>query len=145
MSEEELQGSWVELHYSGSSSSPHTPLGGSSSSSSSSSQVDAAEQSPPSAAATATAAVAAAGLQPDVETMLLEAQRDSTKNSSKGSSQCNSPLRSQTPLMLWKGSEANSTQSDEDLQERKREVENLLVKNADWIWDWSSRPENNPP
>jgi len=20
-----------------------------------------------------------------------------------------------------------------------------MVRNADWIWDWSSRPENNPP
>lgn len=20
-----------------------------------------------------------------------------------------------------------------------------MKKNADWIWDWSSRPENNPP
>lgn len=36
-------------------------------------------------------------------------------------------------------------QSDEDFQETRREVENLMKKNADWIWDWSSRPENNPP
>ncbi|CAL8297382.1 unnamed protein product [Merluccius merluccius] len=83
-------------------------------------------------------------LQADVENLLLEAQRESSR-SSKGSSQCNSPLGSQTPLPLWRGSEANSSQSDEDLQERRREVENLMVKNADWIWDWSSRPENSPP
>lgn len=38
-----------------------------------------------------------------------------------------------------------SFQSDEDFQERKREVENIMKKNADWIWDWSSRPENSPP
>lgn len=38
-----------------------------------------------------------------------------------------------------------SFQSDEDFQERRREVENLMKKNADWIWDWSSRPENSPP
>ncbi|NWX28985.1 BNIP3 protein, partial [Notiomystis cincta] len=33
----------------------------------------------------------------------------------------------------------------EDFLERRREVERLLRKNADWIWDWSSRPENIPP
>lgn len=96
----------------------------------------------------------------------------------------NSPLRAQTPLILWRGSEGNSSQvglfkisqlneiqlhliddrilysivffsyicsdsmyfqSDEDFQERRSEVENLTKKNADWMWDWSSRVENNPP
>ncbi|XP_074502204.1 BCL2/adenovirus E1B 19 kDa protein-interacting protein 3 [Sebastes fasciatus] len=81
----------------------------------------------------------------DVEKMLLDAQRESGKNSSKGSSLCNSPLRAQTPLLLWRGgSDANSLQSDEDFQERRQEVENVMKKNADWIWDWSSRPENHP-
>ncbi|XP_056465264.1 BCL2 interacting protein 4 [Gadus macrocephalus] len=121
ISSEELQGSWVELSFSGSSS--HTT----------GSQDDQGEQSPSS------------GLEADVENMLLEAQHESARNSSKGSSHCNSPLRSQTPLILCKGSEANSSQSEEDFQERRREVENLMVRNADWIWDWSSRPENNPP
>uniref|UniRef100_A0A8D1UZL3 BCL2 interacting protein 3 n=1 Tax=Sus scrofa TaxID=9823 RepID=A0A8D1UZL3_PIG len=37
------------------------------------------------------------------------------------------------------------TQSEEDYMERRREVESLLKKNSDWIWDWSSRPENVPP
>ncbi|KAF4804039.1 BCL2/adenovirus E1B 19 kDa protein-interacting protein 3 [Turdus rufiventris] len=41
--------------------------------------------------------------------------------------------------------EKNSFQSEEDFLERRREVERLLRKNADWIWDWSSRPENIPP
>uniref|UniRef100_A0A8C3Q0V2 BCL2 interacting protein 3 n=1 Tax=Chrysolophus pictus TaxID=9089 RepID=A0A8C3Q0V2_CHRPC len=36
-------------------------------------------------------------------------------------------------------------QSEEDFLERRKEVERLLKKNADWIWDWSSRPENIPP
>uniref|UniRef100_A0A4W5NGQ3 BCL2 interacting protein 3 n=1 Tax=Hucho hucho TaxID=62062 RepID=A0A4W5NGQ3_9TELE len=58
-----------------------------------------------------------------------------------------SPPRPQTPL-LRRGSEVhssgekNSSQSEEDYLERRREVENLMKKNADWIWDWSSRPEN---
>lgn len=29
--------------------------------------------------------------------------------------------------------------------ERRKEVESILKKNSDWIWDWSSRPENVPP
>ncbi|XP_063078080.1 BCL2/adenovirus E1B 19 kDa protein-interacting protein 3 isoform X2 [Engraulis encrasicolus] len=62
-----------------------------------------------------------------------------------------SPPRSQTPLHLRRGSDVNSSggknssQSEEDFLERRREVENLMKKNADWIWDWSSRPENIPP
>ncbi|XP_061601897.1 BCL2 interacting protein 4 [Cololabis saira] len=118
--DESLQGSWVELHFSGT-GSPAASHGGSQ------------EHIPTST------------LEGDMEKMLLEAQHESGRNSSKGSSQCNSPLRSQTPLLLWRGSEGNSSQSDEDFQERRREVENLMKKNADWIWDWSSRPENNPP
>ncbi|KAK6293652.1 hypothetical protein J4Q44_G00359780 [Coregonus suidteri] len=47
-------------------------------------------------------------------------------------------------FFCFRGSEGNSSQSEEDNQERIREVENLLKKNADWIWDWSSRPENKP-
>ncbi|KAK7901592.1 hypothetical protein WMY93_018361 [Mugilogobius chulae] len=118
-SDESLQGSWVELHFSGSSQS--------------SSHQESHEQIPTSSQ------------EVDLERLLLDAQHESGRSSSRGSSQCNSPLRAQTPLLVWRGSEGNSTQSDEDFQERRREVENLLKKNADWIWDWSSRPENNPP
>ncbi|XP_032278910.1 BCL2/adenovirus E1B 19 kDa protein-interacting protein 3 [Phoca vitulina] len=35
--------------------------------------------------------------------------------------------------------------SEEDYIERRKEVESILKKNSDWIWDWSSRPENIPP
>ncbi|KAL6101988.1 bnip3 [Pungitius sinensis] len=124
-SDESLQGSWIELHFSGNGSQSASLPHGSQ------------EQIP-------------TGVQEvDVEQLLLDAQhesgRNSSKGSSKGSSQCNSPLRAQTPLLVWRGSEANSSQSDEDFQERRRDVENMMKKNADWIWDWSSRPENNPP
>ena len=38
-----------------------------------------------------------------------------------------------------------SPQSEEDFMARRNEVESILKKNSDWIWDWSSRPENVPP
>lgn len=87
----------------------------------------------------------------DLEKMLLDAQHESGRSSSRGSVPCDSPTRPQTPLHLRSGSEApssaekHSSQSDEDYLERRQEVENLMKKNADWIWDWSSRPENLPP
>ncbi|CDQ60823.1 BCL2/adenovirus E1B 19 kDa protein-interacting protein 3 isoform X2 [Oncorhynchus mykiss] len=138
--EESLQGSWVELHY-------NTGSG---------SQV-CQEQ------------ISTTALDVDLEKLLLDAQHESSRSTSRGSSQCDRtgiwacsressvsfssdslkeslcPLRSQTPLLLFRGSEGNSSQSEEDNQEIIQEVENLLKKNADWIWDWSSRPENNPP
>ncbi|XP_068614138.1 BCL2/adenovirus E1B 19 kDa protein-interacting protein 3-like [Brachionichthys hirsutus] len=115
-----LQGSWIELHFSGTTSR-------------STSRCGSQEQTPTSMQ------------EGDVEVMLLDAQHESGRNSSRGSSQSNSPLRAPTPLLLWRGSEGNSSQSDEDCQERRREVENLMKKNVDWIWDWPSRPENSPP
>ena len=48
----------------------------------------------------------------------------------------------QSPVLFDDGS---LFQSEEDFLERRKEVERLLKKNADWIWDWSSRPENIPP
>lgn len=125
VSEENLQGSWVELHFNN---------GGGSSS-----KAATDEQS---------ASTAPSG---DLEKMLLDAQHESGRSSSRGSLPCDSPPRSQTPLHLRRGSEVhssgekNSSQSEEDYLERRKEVEILMKKNADWIWDWSSRPENLPP
>lgn len=115
-----LQDSWVELNFSGQSSQRNSPLGS-------------REHIPHSIQ------------EGDLERMLLEAQHESGRSSSRGSSQCNSPLRSQTPIIVIKGSDTTSSQSDDDFQERRIEVENLMKKNSDWIWDWSSRPENSPP
>ncbi|XP_038816122.1 BCL2/adenovirus E1B 19 kDa protein-interacting protein 3-like isoform X2 [Salvelinus namaycush] len=83
----------------------------------------------------------------DLERMLLDAQHESGRSSSRGSVPCDSPPRPQTPLLrrdseVHSSGEKNSSQSEEDYLERRREVENLMKKNADWIWDWSSRPEN---
>ncbi|XP_057704466.1 BCL2 interacting protein 4 [Corythoichthys intestinalis] len=115
-SEENLQGSWVELHFSGAASQRSQEL----------------------------VLPTSTQQQDDVENMLLDAQHESGRNSSGGSSQCNSPCRALTPPVS-RSSGGSSLQSDEDLQERRQEVELMMKKNADWIWDWSSRPENNPP
>ncbi|KAG9267448.1 BCL2/adenovirus E1B 19 kDa protein-interacting protein 3 [Astyanax mexicanus] len=124
--EENLQGSWVELHFNnGAGGAPK--------------------------AAVEDQATGAAPSGGDMEKMLLDAQHESGRSSSRGSLPCDSPPRSQTPLHLCRGSdvhssgEKNSSQSDEDYQERRREVDILMKKNADWIWDWSSRLENIPP
>ncbi|XP_041599590.1 BCL2/adenovirus E1B 19 kDa protein-interacting protein 3 isoform X1 [Vulpes lagopus] len=88
----------------------------------------------------------------DLEKILLDAQHESGRSSSK-SSHCDSPPRSQTPQDTTRAlevdthsiGEKNSSQSEEDYIERRKEVESILKKNSDWIWDWSSRPENIPP
>ncbi|KAG5855327.1 BCL2/adenovirus E1B 19 kDa protein-interacting protein 3 [Anguilla anguilla] len=132
---ENLQGSWVELHFQSNSSNSS----GNGNGSGSVGHHGGEEQVPASAHSG------------DVEKMLLDAQHESGRSSSRGSLPCDSPTRSQTPLHLCRGSEVqsagekNSSQSEEDFLERRQEVENIMKKNADWIWDWSSRPENLPP
>ncbi|PWA25887.1 hypothetical protein CCH79_00001752 [Gambusia affinis] len=119
-SDESLQGSWIELHFSGTGSQGASHRGSQ-------------EHIPTSSQ------------EGDVEKMLLEAQHESGRSSSKGSSQCNRlPTQitdSPSSVERLRGKQL----SDEDFQERRREVESLMKKNADWIWDWSSRPENSPP
>ncbi|XP_007101255.1 BCL2/adenovirus E1B 19 kDa protein-interacting protein 3 isoform X1 [Physeter macrocephalus] len=88
----------------------------------------------------------------DMEKILLDAQHESGRSSSR-SSHCDSPPRSQTPQDTNRAPETdthglgekNSSQSEEEYMERRKEVESILKKNSDWIWDWSSRPENVPP
>ncbi|KAM5140693.1 BCL2/adenovirus E1B 19 kDa protein-interacting protein 3 [Mantella aurantiaca] len=129
--EEPLQGSWVELHFSNNGHGSISPLVGQ-------------EQVPASISIH----------NGDMEKILLDAQHESGRSSSRESSHCDSPPRSQTPQSSiqrlsdseTQGSkEKSSSQSDEDYIERRKELENLLKKNSDWIWDWSSRPENIPP
>ncbi|CAH2322870.1 BCL2 adenovirus E1B 19 kDa -interacting 3 [Pelobates cultripes] len=89
----------------------------------------------------------------DMEKILLDAQHESGRSSSRESSHCDSPPRSQTPQSIQRSIESDtqgskeksSSQSEEDFIDRRKELENLLKKNSDWIWDWSSRPENIPP
>ncbi|XP_047409782.1 BCL2/adenovirus E1B 19 kDa protein-interacting protein 3 [Sciurus carolinensis] len=121
LQEENLQGSWVELHFSSSGNGSGVPA-------------------------------SVSIYNGDMEKILLDAQHESGRSSSK-SSHCDSPPRSQTPQENTRASETdthsigekNSSQSEEDYLERRKEVESILKKNSDWIWDWSSRPENIPP
>ncbi|KAF7247346.1 BCL2/adenovirus E1B 19 kDa protein-interacting protein 3 [Varanus komodoensis] len=130
MQEENLQGSWVELHFSSNGNS-HSALPA------------IQEQAPASVSI----------YNGDMEKILLDAQHESGRSSSRESSHCDSPPRSQTPQDIRRAAEVeshvsgekSSSQSEEDFLERRKEVEQLLKKSSDWMWDWSSRPENIPP
>uniref|UniRef100_A0A8C5WIJ0 BCL2 interacting protein 3 n=1 Tax=Leptobrachium leishanense TaxID=445787 RepID=A0A8C5WIJ0_9ANUR len=129
LQDENLQGSWVELHYSNNGNGNSVPPLGQ-------------EQVPASVSI----------YNGDMEKILLDAQHESGRSSSRESSHCDSPPRSQTPQSVQRsvesdtqGSKKSSSQSEEDVIERRKELENILKKNSDWIWDWSSRPENIPP
>ncbi|XP_072828235.1 BCL2/adenovirus E1B 19 kDa protein-interacting protein 3 isoform X1 [Vicugna pacos] len=132
LQEESLHGSWVELHFGGNGNGSSVPD-------------------------------SVSIYNGDMEKILLDAQHESGRSSSK-SSHCDSPPRSQTPQDINRASETDThslgeknssqgnllspftaPQSEEDYMERRREVESILKKNSDWIWDWSSRPENIPP
>ncbi|XP_057357353.1 BCL2/adenovirus E1B 19 kDa protein-interacting protein 3-like [Manis pentadactyla] len=121
LQEENLQGSWVELHFSHGSNGSGVPA-------------------------------SVSLYNGDLEKTLRDTQHESGRSSSK-SSHRDSPPRSQTPRDNNRASEPdshsvrekNSIQSEEDYLERRKEVERILKKNSDWIWEWSSRPENVPP
>uniref|UniRef100_V9KAJ6 BCL2/adenovirus E1B 19 kDa protein-interacting protein 3-like protein n=1 Tax=Callorhinchus milii TaxID=7868 RepID=V9KAJ6_CALMI len=88
----------------------------------------------------------------DMEQILLDAQHESGQNSSRGSSNCDSPPRSQTPQLgqatfevELQGSKDCSTQSEDDALEKDREADVMIKRSTEWISDWSSRPENIPP
>ncbi|XP_041065055.1 BCL2/adenovirus E1B 19 kDa protein-interacting protein 3-like isoform X1 [Carcharodon carcharias] len=88
----------------------------------------------------------------DMEKILLDAQHESGQSSSRGSSHCDSQSRPQTPQMTQpvfevelQHSRDNSSQSEDDGLERDQEVEIMMKRSAEWISDWSSRPENIPP
>ncbi|XP_076125666.1 BCL2 interacting protein 3 like a [Alosa pseudoharengus] len=86
----------------------------------------------------------------DMEKILLDAQHESSPSSSS----CNSPPRPHSPDQDQDDEQitfdvdmpsGRESQSDDDSTEKDREEDILMNKGADWVADWSSRPENIPP
>ncbi|XP_008322876.1 BCL2/adenovirus E1B 19 kDa protein-interacting protein 3-like isoform X2 [Cynoglossus semilaevis] len=82
----------------------------------------------------------------DMEKILLDAQHESSRSNSS----CDSPPRPHSPQDEGKImfdvdiSSRRDSQSEEDVLEKERDMD-ILMKDSDWVADWSSRPENIPP
>uniref|UniRef100_A0A3P8TCT1 BCL2 interacting protein 3 like b n=1 Tax=Amphiprion percula TaxID=161767 RepID=A0A3P8TCT1_AMPPE len=82
----------------------------------------------------------------DMEKILLDAQHESSRSNSS----CDSPPRPHTPqdegqiIFDVDVTSRRDSQSEEDALEKERDMD-ILMKDADWVADWSSRPENIPP
>ncbi|KAG7274529.1 hypothetical protein CRUP_023906 [Coryphaenoides rupestris] len=96
----------------------------------------------------------------DMEKILLDAQHESSQNSST----CNSPPRPPSPeqddgqitfdveMSSTKGSQAEEEEDQEGEEEggggdteKDKDEDILMNTGVDWVNDWSSRPENIPP
>ncbi|KAM8873460.1 BCL2 interacting protein 3 like b [Synchiropus splendidus] len=82
----------------------------------------------------------------DMEKILLDAQHESSRSNSS----CDSPPRPHSPqddgqiIFDVDVTSRRDSQSEEDVLEKERDMD-ILMKDADWVADWSSRPENIPP
>nr|XP_033811124.1 BCL2/adenovirus E1B 19 kDa protein-interacting protein 3-like isoform X2 [Geotrypetes seraphini]XP_033811134.1 BCL2/adenovirus E1B 19 kDa protein-interacting protein 3-like isoform X2 [Geotrypetes seraphini] len=86
----------------------------------------------------------------NMEEILLDAQLELEKNSSRGGSCCASPPLTMSPQCspeppdveaAWSGNQT-SAQPENNRQSLEQEVELVLTGNPDWVWDWASRPEH---
>ncbi|XP_020774924.1 BCL2/adenovirus E1B 19 kDa protein-interacting protein 3-like [Boleophthalmus pectinirostris] len=80
----------------------------------------------------------------DMEKILLDAQHESSRSNSS----CDSPPRPHSPQdegqIIFDVDARRDSQSETDSLEKERDMD-ILMKDADWVADWSSRPENIPP
>ncbi|XP_061657155.1 BCL2/adenovirus E1B 19 kDa protein-interacting protein 3-like isoform X2 [Syngnathoides biaculeatus] len=82
----------------------------------------------------------------DMEKILLDAQHESSRSNSS----CDSPPRPHTPqdegqiIFDVDVTSRRDSQIEEDVLDKERDMD-ILMKDADWVADWSSRPENIPP
>lgn len=82
----------------------------------------------------------------DMEKILLDAQHESSRSNSS----CDSPPRPHSPqdegqiIFDVDTTSRRDSQSEEDVLDKERDMD-ILMKDADWVADWSSRPENIPP
>ncbi|XP_072309590.1 BCL2 interacting protein 3 like b [Eucyclogobius newberryi] len=80
----------------------------------------------------------------DMEKILLDAQHESSRSNSS----CDSPPRPHSPQdegqIIFDVDTRRDSQSEADSLEKERDID-ILMKDADWVADWSSRPENIPP
>lgn len=83
----------------------------------------------------------------DMEKILLDAQHESSRSNSS----CDSPPRPHSPQeddgQIIFDVDVNSrrdSQSEEEVLDKERDMD-ILMKDSDWVADWSSRPENIPP
>ncbi|XP_013857899.1 BCL2 interacting protein 3 like b isoform X2 [Austrofundulus limnaeus] len=82
----------------------------------------------------------------DMEKILLDAQHESSRSNSS----CDSPPRPHSPqdagqiMFDVDTTSRRDSQSEEDTLDKERDMD-ILMKDSDWVADWSSRPENIPP
>ncbi|XP_028827095.1 BCL2 interacting protein 3 like b isoform X2 [Denticeps clupeoides] len=80
----------------------------------------------------------------DMEKILLDAQHESSRSNSS----CDSPPRPHSPQdegqIVFDADARRDSQSEVEILEKERD-EDILMKDSDWVIDWSSRPENVPP
>ncbi|KAM9456504.1 BCL2 interacting protein 3 like b isoform 2-T2 [Clarias gariepinus] len=76
----------------------------------------------------------------DMEKILLDAQHESSRSNSS----CDSPPRPPSPQDEGQISFDVDRGENQEALEKLRDDE-ILMKDSDWVADWSSRPENVPP
>ncbi|XP_077992323.1 BCL2/adenovirus E1B 19 kDa protein-interacting protein 3-like [Glandiceps talaboti] len=84
----------------------------------------------------------------NMEKLLMEAQRESSRSTSRGSSQGGSPKAPNSPVSSAAGSVNGSSYGHPEQPQMQLGLAQDIVDSAgtgDWIWDWSSRPESQPP